>query len=90
MRRLSFALLLLCCFLCVQERSARTSAGNILCRLVATAGVEQLSPPEGLKIELVASEPMISDLVAMEVDEHGNMYVLELHGYPWTLPVPAK
>jgi hypothetical protein len=38
--------------------------------------------PEGFKIELVASEPMISDPVAMDVDEYGNMYVIELHGYP--------
>lgn len=38
--------------------------------------------PEGFKIELVASEPMISDPVAMEVDENGNMYVVEMHGYP--------
>ncbi|CAN5727001.1 c-type cytochrome [soil metagenome] len=38
--------------------------------------------PEGFKIELVASEPMISDPVAMELDERGNMYVIELHGYP--------
>lgn len=38
--------------------------------------------PEGFKIELVASEPMISDPVAMEVDENGNIYVVEMHGYP--------
>ena len=38
--------------------------------------------PDGFKIELVASEPMISDPVAMEVDENGNMYVVEMHGYP--------
>ncbi|MEO8710772.1 MAG: PVC-type heme-binding CxxCH protein [Parafilimonas sp.] len=38
--------------------------------------------PEGFKIELVASEPMISDPVAMDLDENGNMYVVELHGYP--------
>ncbi len=38
--------------------------------------------PEGFKIELVASEPMISDPVAMELDENGNLYVIELHGYP--------
>jgi hypothetical protein len=25
---------------------------------------------------------MISDPVAMDVDENGNMYVVELHGYP--------
>jgi putative membrane-bound dehydrogenase-like protein len=38
--------------------------------------------PEGYKIELVAAEPLISDPVAMEVDEQGNMYIVELHGYP--------
>ncbi len=38
--------------------------------------------PEGFKIELVASEPFISDPVAMELDENGNMYVVEMHGYP--------
>ena len=36
--------------------------------------------PEGFKIELVASEPLIADPVAMDVDENGNMYVVELHG----------
>ena len=38
--------------------------------------------PEGFKIELVASEPLVSDPVAMEVDEKGNIYVVEMHGYP--------
>ena len=38
--------------------------------------------PEGFKIEMVASEPMIADPVAMDVDENGNIYVVELHGYP--------
>jgi len=37
---------------------------------------------DGFKIELVASEPMISDPVAMEADENGNIYVIEMHGYP--------
>jgi len=37
---------------------------------------------DGFTIELVASEPMIADPVAMDVDEHGNMYVAEMHGYP--------
>lgn len=40
----------------------------------------QLEP--GFKIELVAAEPLIADPVAMEIDEHGNMYVVENHGYP--------
>src|SRR5690554_6594875 len=37
---------------------------------------------EGFQIELIASEPLISDPVAMEIDEYGRMYVVEMHGYP--------
>ncbi len=36
----------------------------------------------GFKIELIASEPLIADPVAMEIDENGNLYVVENHGYP--------
>lgn len=38
--------------------------------------------PDGFQIELVASEPLLSDPVAMEIDEYGRMYVVEMHGYP--------
>ncbi|MFI5192749.1 MAG: PVC-type heme-binding CxxCH protein [Chitinophagales bacterium] len=38
--------------------------------------------PEGFKIELVASEPMVASPVAMEVDEYGNIFVAEMRGYP--------
>ena len=38
--------------------------------------------PPGFKIELIAAEPLISDPVDMEIDEFGNMYVVEMHGYP--------
>ena len=38
--------------------------------------------PEGFQIELVASEPLVSDPVAMEVDEQGRLFVVEMHGYP--------
>lgn len=37
---------------------------------------------EGFQIELIAAEPLISDPVAMEIDEYGNLYVVEMHGYP--------
>lgn len=36
----------------------------------------------GFKIEVIAAEPLISDPVAMEIDENGNLYVVENHGYP--------
>ena len=37
---------------------------------------------DGFKIEMIASEPLISDPVDMEIDEYGRMYVVEMHGYP--------
>jgi putative membrane-bound dehydrogenase-like protein len=36
----------------------------------------------GFKIELLASEPLISDPVDMEIDEYGHLYVVEMPGYP--------
>ncbi|GAB3933852.1 PVC-type heme-binding CxxCH protein [Larkinella terrae] len=36
----------------------------------------------GFQIELVASEPQVADPVAMEIDENGRFYVVEMHGYP--------
>ncbi|MCM4167015.1 Cytochrome c6 [Arenibacter antarcticus] len=40
----------------------------------------EIAPP--FQIELVASEPFISDPVDMMIDEYGKMYVVEMHGYP--------
>ena len=37
---------------------------------------------DGFKIEMIASEPLISDPVDMEIDEYGRLYVIEMHGYP--------
>ncbi len=36
----------------------------------------------GFKIELIASEPLIADPVAMTIDEYGRMYVVEMAGMP--------
>ena len=44
----------------------------------------------GYKIELVASEPLVSDPVDMEIDEYGRLYVVELHGYPLDLSGKGK
>ena len=46
--------------------------------------------PPGFKIELVASEPLISDPVDMTIDEEGRMYVVEMHGYPLNLSHTGK
>ncbi len=37
---------------------------------------------EGFKLQLVASEPMVADPMAIAFDAEGRMYVVELHGYP--------
>jgi len=37
---------------------------------------------EGFVVELFASEPLIQDPVAMTIDEHGRVYVVEMPGYP--------
>ena len=37
---------------------------------------------EGYIIELIAAEPIVMDPVAMEIDENGNLYVVEMPGYP--------
>ena len=37
---------------------------------------------EGFSLTLVASEPLIADPVDMEIDEYGNLFVVEMPGYP--------
>ena len=68
-------LLTLCLLSCNQKK---TTTGG----LTPQQALSGFKLPEGFKIELVASEPMISDPVAIDVDEYGNLYVIELHGYP--------
>ncbi len=46
--------------------------------------------PPGFKIELVAAEPLISDPVDITIDEEGQMYVVEMHGYPLDLNNAGK
>lgn len=53
----------------------------------ALAGFEVM---DGFEIELIAAEPLIEDPVAMEVDEDGNLYVLEMPGYPLDLTKKGK
>ncbi|RXK48945.1 PVC-type heme-binding CxxCH protein [Aquirufa rosea] len=40
---------------------------------------------DGFEIEMVAAEPLMADPVAMEIDEDGNWFVLEMPGYPLDL-----
>ncbi len=77
MLKKGITLLLPVCFLiCCSEKK------SIIEGLSPQETVKSIQLPEGFKIELVASEPMISDPVAMEIDEQGDIYVVEMHGYP--------
>ena len=37
--------------------------------------------PEGFQIDLVASEPVVKEPSGIAFDEHGRVFVCELHGY---------
>ena len=66
--------------------------------LIALAGLAQSSPAgppyapsetlsrfrldPGFRIELMASEPDIQSPIAMDIDERGRWFVLEMPGYP--------
>src|SRR5438876_11804737 len=67
-------------------------------RLVQAASDGALTPEEalasftlepGLRIDLVAAEPLVVDPVAMAFDERGRLFVVENRGYP-TGPGPGK
>lgn len=45
---------------------------------------------EDFQIELIAGEPLVADPVAMEIDEQGRLYVVEMHGYPLDLSGTGK
>ncbi len=45
---------------------------------------------EGFQIELLAAEPLLADPVAMEIDEQGRLYVVEMPGYPLDLEFSGK
>src|SRR2546429_7261247 len=50
--------------------------------LTPEQSLQYLKTEPGLKVELVASEPMVVDPVAVAWDEKGRMYVVEDRGYP--------
>src|SRR5881296_3800733 len=51
-------------------------------RLTPEQSLQYLKTEPGLKVELVAAEPMVVDPVAVAWDEKGRMFVVENRGYP--------
>ncbi|MCY4205925.1 MAG: c-type cytochrome [Bacteroidetes bacterium] len=67
----------------------------LILSLLLWSGIPESGPPyppeealttievdDGFVVELFASEPLIQDPVAMAIDEHGRVYVVEMPGYP--------
>src|SRR6266496_6708332 len=50
--------------------------------LTPEQSLHYLKTEPGLRVELVAAEPMVVDPVAVAWDERGRMYVVEDRGYP--------
>lgn len=72
------AVLLLAGMSCDKKKSAPSLSGGI----AAKDALATMQVAEGFKIEMVASEPLITSPVDMEIDEYGRMYVAEMPGYP--------
>lgn len=45
--------------------------------------LKTLKAQAGFRMDLIASEPLVTDPIASEYDENGRMYVVEMRGYPF-------
>ena len=52
--------------------------------------MEKFEIQHGFQLELVAHEPLVADPVDACFDEHGRLYVAEMHGYPYSEEVRAQ
>ncbi len=46
------------------------------------AALESIEVMEGFRVEMFAAEPLVQDPAAMEIDEQGRIYVVEMRSYP--------
>lgn len=54
------------------------------------AAAKTFAIKEGFQLRLLAAEPLVTDPVAMEYDEAGRAYVIEMNDYPYTDPKTDK
>lgn len=78
----NFNVLLFCFLVITAGCQKQNSPDTIDSPVPAKDALSTFELEPGFKIELIAAEPLIADPVAMEIDENGNMYVVENHGYP--------
>lgn len=58
--------------------------------LNATEALATIKVPDGFEVELLAAEPLVFSPVDMEIDEFGNLYVVEMPGYPLDKTLSGK
>jgi putative membrane-bound dehydrogenase-like protein len=75
---LLFVLLISLFINCSQNAKTEPKAGPV----EASDALSTFQVADGFKMEMVASEPLVTDPVDMEIDENGTMYIAEMHGYP--------
>ena len=80
--KISWSPLVLTSLLLVSGCKQETGPLTVDSPVPASDAVKTFEVESGFKIELIAAEPLIADPAAMEIDENGNMYVVENHGYP--------
>ncbi|MBL7700313.1 MAG: c-type cytochrome [Chitinophagaceae bacterium] len=74
----SLAICIVFIFSCSEKQDKPPLAGPVDAKdALSTFGIA-----DGFKLEMVASEPLVTDPVDMEIDENGTVYVVEMHGYP--------
>lgn len=74
-------------FIIAAQANGQTVSEAELPRIPPRAPEEELRSfrlAEGFRIELAAAEPLVIDPVAMEFDENGRLYVVEMRDYPFT------
>lgn len=54
--------------------------------LSPTEALQSFEVAEGFRLELAASEPQVTDPIAISFDENGRLYVAEMRGYPFDPP----
>ena len=69
--------------------AASSSAQRYAAPLSPLESMKKMNVAEGFDVQLFASEPHVFDPVALEFDEQGNAYVVEMPDYPYEVE-PGK
>ncbi|QGQ22038.1 hypothetical protein F1728_04725 [Gimesia benthica] len=70
-----------------QETISRKVTKEDMPRIPSTApdkALDTFKLAKGFTLEMVAAEPSVGDPVDACFDEHGRMFVAEMHGYPFS------